>query len=114
MVIQSYGTTMDEHSPSDPKQLQRQARFALALPILAWLSQVGMALFVGRAAAEIHLLVAIIQGLLILRGFLLGVWVLAKRGNAGVTVIIPAVIGVILSAGTVLLIIIAVMRDVSR
>lgn len=105
---------MDEQAPSDHKQLQKQARFAMALPILAWLSQVGMALFVGRAAAEIHLFAAVIQGLLILRGFLLGVWVLAKRGNAGATVVIPAAIGVILSVGTILLIAVVVMLEVSR
>jgi hypothetical protein len=71
------GRMITDHSDPEPPRVQ--AWLALAFPILAWLSQVFMALSVRRAPAEFYLLPAAIQGLLILGGAALGIWALAKR-----------------------------------
>ncbi len=96
--------TADETTPSEPAPPRAQARLALVLPGLAWLSQIIVALYIRGAAAEFYLLVAGLQGLLLLAGLPLGIWALVRRGRGGLGVVVPATLGLVLSAGTLLLI----------
>jgi hypothetical protein len=81
-----------------------QARLALALPVLSWLSQIIVALYVRGAPAEFYLLAAVTQGVLLVGGMLLGIWALFRRGRGGLAVVVPATLGLLLSVGTLLLI----------
>lgn len=95
---------MNEFSHPDHEPPRVQAWLALACPLLSWLSQVPVALFVRRAPAEVYLLAAGVQGLLLFGGLFFGIWALARRGRGDASVIVPAVIGLLISAGTLLLI----------
>lgn len=96
-----------------PDPLRVPAWLALACPLLAWLSQVFVALRVRRATADVYLSAACVQGLLLVAGFGLGVWALAAR-DRGSSVVAPSVIGILISAGTLLLIAALIVRDVAR
>jgi hypothetical protein len=86
------------------REQRLRAWLALACPLLAWLSQVVVALFVRRRPAEFYLLAAVSQGLLLLAGLFFGIRALVTRGPGGASVVVPAVIGLLISAGTLLLI----------
>ena len=95
---------MNEPVPSVRQSPRALARLAVALPLLAWLSQIIVALYVHGAPAEFYLMAAAIQGFLILGGIVLGIWAIVCRGRGGRAVVIPATIGLVLSGGTLLLI----------
>jgi hypothetical protein len=95
---------MNKSSQSERKPPRAAARLALVLPVIAWLSQIIVALYIRGAPAQTNLLAAAVQGLLILGGLFLGIWALLTRGSGGLGVVIPATLGLMLSAGTLLLI----------
>jgi hypothetical protein len=95
---------MNEPAAPEHEPPHAQAWLALACPLLAWISQAYVALFVRGAAAEVYLLAMIVQGLLLAGGFSLGIAALARRGRGGASVVVPATIGLLISTGTLLLI----------
>ena len=95
---------MNEPAPSERPLSLAPARLALVLPVLAWLSQLIVVLYIRGAPAAFYLMAAVVQGLLIVAGILLGMWALLRRGRGGLAVVLPAALGLVLSGGTLLLI----------
>jgi hypothetical protein len=93
---------MDANGEQRPPQVQ--AWLAFCLPILAWMSSVFAALFVRGAPAEVHFFLAAVEFGLLLGGLIFGIWALAKRGNSGMGIILPAGLGLVVSGGTILLV----------
>src|SRR5262245_13735567 len=91
-----------------PSRAHFQARAAIALPLISWLSQCMLAANVVRLPAEGALLAAVGQAVLILFGLMFGVSALANRRWGERGVLVPAIFGIVLSAGTLLLILVMV------
>jgi drug/metabolite transporter (DMT)-like permease len=100
---------MNEFSPADHEPPRLQAWLALACAVLACLSYVYMDLFVRGAPEEVYLLVAGLQGLLIFGAVVFGIWALGKRGHGGVSLVVPAWMGLLLSAGAILLRVVSII-----
>jgi hypothetical protein len=83
-----------------------QARVGFALPLLAWFSQLFLATNARQVPAEGHLLAAIAQCVLLILGLMFAVSALDRRGRGETGVLIPAIIGLMISGGTLLLVVV--------
>lgn len=106
------GDNVPEPPNDAPKQTrnQIQAQWGCVLPLLAWFSQCFLAFMARGVPAEGLLLAALVQLLLILAGLMLSATALARRrpGESGVRV--PATLGLLISVGTLLLVVAMAFR----
>lgn len=80
------------------------AQLAVVCPLFAWVSQFAVVVFLPRLSGEVYLLIAILQGLLILGGIGFGIVALVTRRPEQRGVLVQAVLGILISAATILLI----------
>jgi hypothetical protein len=80
------------------------AKLGLILPIFAWLWFGAIYLVEPPWAAQSFVMVVLVQGCLLAIGGLLSILALALGTRGGARVIVPAVIGLVISGATVLLI----------
>lgn len=79
------------------------AWLSLVSPGTAWLLSIWAAQSMRRGSAQVHLIVAGIEGLLILGALLFGVIALVT-GRGKLSVVLPAAVGLLISLGTMVLI----------
>jgi hypothetical protein len=94
---------------SRSQSIRQRAWIAAVLPVFAWISSVGGALWIQHAPAELYILLAAAELFCILGGLFMGIEAIAKRGQAGASVIIPATIGIVLSVGSLLFILLVML-----
>ena len=95
--------TDGEESPTPSPQ--RRAWMALAYPVLCWLSGYVLALLQPRLGPAGWMVVTGIQAFLLFAGLFVGASALRNRGAGGPAIILPASLGIMLSAATLLLIV---------
>jgi xanthine/uracil permease len=80
------------------------ARLGLFVPIFVWFGQAAIYFAEPHWAATSYIAIAVAQGALLVAGAICGILALALGIRGGARVIVPAVIGLVISVGTVLLV----------
>jgi hypothetical protein len=88
------------------------AGLGLIVPILVWLCQVAVYVWFWQVAVyrvtppanSTYMAIALVEGCMLVTGAVCSILALALGSRAGARVILPAIIGLVISGGTVLLV----------